>query len=156
MAPARMLASTIVSALPPVAHPFQTLTNGTPVSPSSADERVGVAAVATPAECALHVLPADAGVGERLAGGVDRLLPTRRVVPSEGMDADADDGDAHVGHCPARAPTTGRNANVTTSLPSARRLNGTTTSSIGAPISSRSGSFSVSSDSTMTSPSSST
>ena len=34
-APERIVESAIVSALPPVAHPFQTLMNGSPLSPSS-------------------------------------------------------------------------------------------------------------------------
>ncbi len=35
----------VVSVLAPVAHPFQTLTNGSPVSPNSVHQRIGVTSV---------------------------------------------------------------------------------------------------------------
>ena len=80
-----------------MAHPFQTLMNGSAAEPELVDERVGVAAVPAAAERELHVVPADAGVGEREAGRVDGLLPAGdAVMAPERVDADPD--DRHAGH----------------------------------------------------------
>ena len=121
--------------------------------PQLVHEGVGVATVAAAAEGELGLVPPDPGVGQRQPGGVHRLLASRHAVgAAEGVDADADDGDAVRIAAHARAP----NAKVTTSVPSARVVNGTTTSSTGMPISSWSGSAVVRRDSTITSSASST
>ncbi len=148
-APEASIAWAVVSADPPVAQPFLTLMNGTPVRPSAETVVSALPAGVRAAGGEVDLLPAQAGVGERAAGGDRRHLQAAdALVAAERVDAEADDRDV-VAH--AAAP--GRNANV--SAPESPGA-GISVSSIGMPISSSSGSTSVSRASTRTSPGSST
>ena len=124
--------------------------------PEERDHRVGVVDLVAAAERELDVAPLDAGVGERPADRDRAHVDARHSgEAAERVQAHAHDGDVHVSSFP-RAQPTGRNANVTTSLPSSSVRNGTTTSSISMPCASRSGSASVRRVSTFTSSGSST
>ena len=150
--------SAIVSALPPVAQPFQTLTNGSPVRPSSLTRVSASPPSRLPPKANCGLVPPDAGVGEGERGWrATRLLPARHAVgAAERVHADADDGDARrwsLMRCRPRRGAEGEGDDVGAV---GGVVNGTTTSSIGWPISSSSGSAVVSRDSTITSPASST
>ena len=82
-------------------------------------------------------------------------MPVTLAEAAERVQAHAHDRNVHLS-APLDPVATGRNANVTTSLPSSSVRNGTTTSSISMPSASTSGSDSVSRVSTFTSPGSST
>ena len=147
--PADSIAWAVVSAEPPVAQPFLTLMNGTPVSPTHGHHRVGVARGVRAAGGEVDLLPSDTGIRE---GGANRMGAHLEAgdagMAPEGMDPQPDDRDV-LGH----RSSTGRNANVMTS---ARPGAGISVSSIAIPIRSRAGSDSVSLASTRTSPGNST
>ena len=149
-APAASIACAVASADPPVAQPLWTLMNGTPVRPSAETVVSALPAASDPPAAKLDVLPADAGVAQRGAGRDRRHLQARHpLVPSERVDAHADDRDLGGAH----SPSAGRKAYV--SAPAAPGA-GISTSSIGIPMRRRAGSASVSLASTRSSPSSST
>ena len=146
--PAASIACAVISAEPPVAQPFLTLMNGHAGEPEHRHRRVGVAGGVRAAGGEVDLLPAEAGVGERGAGGVRGHLQAGDArVAAEGVDAEADDGDVV-----AHAGSTGRNAKVTARVP------GAGSASAPSPCRSRScaGSDSVRRASTRTSPGSST
>ena len=94
------------------------------------DDRVGIVDLVAAGERELDVVPAHPGVGERVADGDRAHLDAGRVTePAERVEAHSDDGDVHA-HVLSLLQATGRNANVTTSLPSSSVRNGTITSSI--------------------------
>ena len=139
--PAVSIACAVISAEPPVAQPFLTLMNGTPVSPST-DTVVSAlpAASEPPAAKSICSQPRPASVSAARAACAAISRPDDAGVAAEGVDAEADDGDV-VAH------DTGRNAKV---------ASGISVSSISMPISSFEGSDSVRRASTRTSPGSST
>ena len=102
----------------------------------------------------LRVAPVEAGVSHRMADRVRaEVEPGDALEPAEGVHPHADDRDVHA---PSPRSGTGANAYVTTSVPSASRRNGTTTSCTGMPIRQSRGARPVSRVSTITSPGSST
>ena len=105
--------------------------------PQERDHRVGVVDLVAPGERELDVAPLDARVREGAADG-DRAHLDRRHAreAAERMQPHSHDRDVHPVLPDALAPAqpTGRNAKVTTSLPSASVRNGTSTSSISMPI----------------------
>ena len=82
--------------------------NGTPVSPSTDTDVSALPAASEPPAAKSIVLPADAGVVERPAGGDGAHLQAgHAVVPAERVDAEAHDRDV------GRSGSAGRKANVT-------------------------------------------
>ena len=126
--------------------------NGRPVRPRSLTSVSAFAGGHAAAEGALHVGPADAGVRQRLAGRVGALRPAGHAgMAAEGVDADSDDRDVH-GALRSTASLRARRRRSRPVAPEASRRSGMNVSLIGAPISSRAGSASVSRDSTSTAP----
>ena len=98
------------------------------------DDGVGVVDLVAAAERELDVAPLDARVRERAADRDRAHLDARHAgEAAERVQPDAHDGDVHCVVLSSAAQPTGRNANVTTSLPSSSVRNGTTTSSISMP-----------------------
>ena len=101
--------------------------------PEQRDDRVGVVDLVAAAERELDVAPLDAGVGERAADRDRAHLDARHArEAAERVQPHTDDRDVHLRVLSSPQPT-GRNANVTTSLPSSSVRNGTSTSSISMP-----------------------
>ena len=94
--------------------------------------RVGVVDLVAAAERELDVAPLDAGVGERGRIASAPISMRGLVEPAERVQPHADDGDV-VRHGSLLRLRPGRNANVTTSLPSSSVRNGTIASSISMP-----------------------
>ena len=125
------------------------------------DDGVGVVDLVAPRERELDVTPGDPGVGERVADRDRAHLDAGRLAEApERVQPHSDDRYVHVHSLSSVRPgvdqVTGRNAKVTTSLPSSSVRNGTTTSSISMPFVNTSGSHEVRRVSTFTSPGSST
>ena len=67
----------LISALPPVAQPLDTLMNGTPVRPRSLTSVSAAPAADEPPNAYSHVGPVDAGVLQGAASGDGALVAAR-------------------------------------------------------------------------------
>src|SRR5581483_2699765 len=120
--------------------------------PQPRDGGVGVAGRIRATGGEADIAPADAGVGQRRAAGVDgHIEAADAVMAAERVDPDADDRDIRAAH----DSSPGANAKVSRGPPSAPSASCSVTR-IGIPIRSRSGSRSVRIPSTRISPPSST
>ena len=106
--PAVSIACAVISAEPPVAQPFLTLMNGTPVRPSTDTVVSALPAASEPpaakSTCS-QPMPASASAARAAWAAISR--PETPGWRPNGMDAEPDDGDVV-----AHRASTGRNANV--------------------------------------------